>query len=73
MTSFTVYLVGPPVRRPDEIEYLLREVITDNLGRRFGYFTIRDMLGPVPFRSSWILAGGVRAAKKRPGLKCVDL
>ncbi len=73
MAQSTIYLVGPPVRRPDDIEYLLREVITDHLGPRFGHFTKRDMFGPVPFKSSWVSTGGVREAKKRPGLRYVDL
>ena len=31
------------------------------------------MRSPVPFESSWILERGVRHAKGRPGLQCVDL
>ena len=73
MASATVYLVGPPVQDAADIRDLLQAVIPRQLGREFKDFVIREMRGPVPFKSSWILESGVRHAKRRPGLQCVDL
>ena len=73
MASVNVYLVGPPVRHSSDIKDLLRAVIINQLGHGFRDFAIREMRGPVPFRSSWILEGGARPVKRRPGLQCVDL
>ena len=73
MASVNVYLVGPPVRHSSDIKDLLKAMIIDKLGHGFRDFAIREMRGPVPFRSSWILESGVRHVKRRPGLHCVDL
>ena len=73
MASATVYLIGPPVLHPADIKDLLQAAIIGQLGREFRGFTIREMRGPVQFKSFWILESGVRHARRRPGLQSVDL
>ena len=73
MASVTVYLIGPPVLHPADIKDLLQAAIIGQLGREFRGFTIREMRGPVQFKSFWILESGVRHARRRPGLQSVDL